>query len=278
VRRVAGGDLSRNFPVERQDEIGELAESFNEMVKKLRERETLEKRLYEAEHLSRVGQLASGIAHEIRNPLNYISLAIDHLKSEFMPVCTERSAELGELADKIKEEVRRVNHMVLSFMSYGRPLKLRRSRVAYRELLDKALPMLGDRFAEQHIELHVEIEPELPLLFIDQELMRNCLVNFLGNAADALPNGGTITVGAQMDHERAMARLTFADNGSGISEEDLPKIFQPYFTTKDAGIGLGLAITERIIREHRGELQVTSSSAGTVFTVLLPLDDKETPA
>ena len=86
----------------------------------------LEKRLYEAEHLSRVGQLASGIAHEIRNPLNYISLAIDHLKAEMLPGCGDKCDELTELTDKIKEEVRRANYMVLNFMNYGRPLKLRR--------------------------------------------------------------------------------------------------------------------------------------------------------
>ncbi len=93
-KRVSAGDLSVTIPVESHDEIGELAEGFNNMVEKLREREALEKRLYEAEHLSRVGQLASGIAHEIRNPLNYISLAIDHLKTEMLPRCGDKCAEL----------------------------------------------------------------------------------------------------------------------------------------------------------------------------------------
>jgi nitrogen fixation/metabolism regulation signal transduction histidine kinase len=271
VKKVSSGDLSVTFPVDSADEIGELAASFNEMVGQLRERETLEKRLYEAEHLSKVGQLASGIAHEIRNPLNYISLAIDHLKSEILPVCGEKKPELEALTDKIKEEVRRVNYMVINFMNYGRPLKLRKTRVSYPEMIAKALPLLQDKLTEQHIEVVMDLAPDLPPMQADRELLRNCLFNFLTNAAQAMPEGGKITLGAYYDRETASFRLTFSDQGEGITTEDIPKIFQPYFTTKEAGIGLGLAITERIVREHGGEIQVESGiGKGTTFTVILP--------
>src|SRR6185369_4531764 len=151
-KRVSAGDLSVTIPVKSEDEIGELAAGFNNMVEKLREREALEKRLNEAEHLSRVGQLASVIAHEIRNPLNYISLAIDHLKAEMLPSCGDNRAELTDLADKIKEEVRRANYMVLNFMNYGRPLKLRHALTNYGDILEKVLPLLSDRMAEQRIK------------------------------------------------------------------------------------------------------------------------------
>ncbi|HEY6872904.1 MAG TPA: ATP-binding protein [Geobacteraceae bacterium] len=272
VKKVSGGDLSVTFPVESKDEIGELGVSFNEMVGKLREKETLEKRLYEAEHLSKVGQLASGIAHEIRNPLNYISLAIDHLKSEIIPACGERQEELETLTAKIKEEVRRVNYMVVNFMNYGRPLKLRLSRISYPELIAKALPLLEDKLAEQRIEVTAELAPDLPPMQADPELLRNCLFNFITNAAQAMPEGGRVTLGASYDEATASFRLTFADQGEGITAEDARKIFQPYFTTKEAGIGLGLAITERIIREHGGEILVESElGKGTVFTVVLPM-------
>ncbi|MBI2353875.1 MAG: HAMP domain-containing protein [Deltaproteobacteria bacterium] len=271
-KRVSAGDLSVTIPVESQDEIGELAAGFNNMVEKLREREVLEKRLYEAEHLSRVGQLASGIAHEIRNPLNYISLAIDHLKAEMLPHCGESSPELKELTDKIKEEVRRVNYMVLNFMNYGRPLKLRRVQAAYGEILAKSLPLVSDRLEERHIRVEQHIDPDLPPLWVDQELLRNCIINFLNNSLQAMSDGGVITLGASVDRESGRVRLTFADQGSGIREEDIPKIFLPYFTTKDVGIGLGLAITERIIKEHGGEILVASRpDEGTTFTALLPL-------
>ena len=271
VKKVSEGDLSVTFPVDSSDEIGELAVSFNEMVDQLRERESLEKRLYEAEHLSKVGQLASGIAHEIRNPLNYISLAIDHLKSEIIPICGEKQAEVETLTDKIKEEVRRVNYMVINFMNYGRPLKLRKALVSYPEMIAKALPLLQDKLAEQRIEVVMDLAPDLPPLLADRELLRNCLFNFITNAAQAMPNGGKMTLGARYDTEAESFLLTFSDEGEGIGAEDMQKIFQPYFTTKEAGIGLGLAITERIIREHGGEIRVESEiGKGTTFAVVLP--------
>jgi nitrogen fixation/metabolism regulation signal transduction histidine kinase len=274
-KRISAGDLSVTIPVESNDEIGEMAQGFNNMVEKLREREALEKRLNEAEHLSRVGQLASGIAHEIRNPLNYISLAIDHLKSELLPCCGDKYAELEELTDKIKEEVRRVNYMVVNFMNYGRPLKLRRTEVVYRELLAKVLPVLQDRLTEQHVVVDQQIPSDLPPLWIDGELFRNCILNFVSNASQAMPNGGTITLGALVEDGRV--KLSFSDQGSGISTDDIGKIFKPYFTTKDVGIGLGLAITERIIKEHGGGIEVESKvGSGTTITVSLALQPTET--
>jgi len=272
VKDVSAGDLSVTFHVKSGDEIGELAENLNEMVEKLKEKELLEKRLYEAEHLSKVGQLAAGIAHEIRNPLNYISLAIDHLKSELLPICPERGGELESIANNIKEEVRKANYMVLNFMNYGRPLKLRLQQISYPELIDKAMPIMQDRLKEQRIEVVRDIPDDLPTMLVDPELMRNCLCNFITNGAQAMPEGGTITLGANLDREAGALQLTFSDQGIGIEPQDLEKVFQPYFTTKEAGIGLGLAITERIIKEHGGSLEVRSRKGeGTTFTVNLPL-------
>lgn len=272
VKDVSEGDLSVTFEVESSDEIGELAENLNEMVEKLKEKELLEKRLYEAEHLSKVGQLAAGIAHEIRNPLNYISLAIDHLKSELLPACGGRGAEMESIADNIKEEVRKANYMVLNFMNYGRPLKLRLQLVRYPDLINKAMPLMQDKLNESHIEVIREIPDTLPPMLVDPELMRNCLCNFITNAAQAMPEGGKITLGAALDAEAGVFLLTFSDQGTGIEPQDLEKVFQPYFTTKEAGIGLGLAITERIIKEHGGGLEVKSQPGeGTSFTVRLPV-------
>lgn len=274
-KKVSSGDLSVTIPVESTDEIGDLAKGFNEMVEKLREREALEKRLYEVEHLSRVGQLAAGIAHEIRNPLNYISLAIDHLRTEIVSQCPAKADDMGKVADKIREEVRRANYMVVNFMNYGRPLKLRKSLVSYRDLLDRTLSVLEERLVEQGAKIEIQIEPDLPELFLDPELMRNCIGNFITNAAQAMPAGGTIVLGAAKDKlMQGWVCLTFADQGGGIAAEDIDKVFQPYFTTKDVGIGLGLAITERIVKEHGGEISVSSPPGeGTIFTVRLPMEE-----
>ncbi|TSK04582.1 MAG: HAMP domain-containing protein [Geobacter sp.] len=271
VKEVSAGDLSVTFEAGSGDEIGELAANLNEMVKKLKEKELLEKRLYEAEHLSKVGQLAAGIAHEIRNPLNYISLAIDHLKSELLPTCRDKGGELTSIADNIKEEVRKANYMVLNFMNYGRPLKLKLQQVSYNDLVSKAMQIMQDRLVERNITIVREIPADLPPLQIDPELMRNCLCNFLSNSTQAMPEGGAITFGAALDADNGVFRLTFSDHGTGIEEQDLEKVFQPYFTTREAGIGLGLAITERIIKEHGGSISVASRKGeGTTFTVLLP--------
>jgi len=187
-----------------------------------------------------------------------------------LPRCGADCSGLEELTEKIKEEVRRANYMVVNFMNYGRPLKLRRAEIVYQELLAKVLPVLQSRLTEQHISIDQQIPADLPPLWIDGELFRNCILNFVTNASQAMPDGGTITLGAQ--REESQVKLTFKDQGSGISPDDIAKIFQPYFTTKDVGIGLGLAITERIIKEHGGEIEVESTiGTGTIITVSLPL-------
>jgi signal transduction histidine kinase len=162
--------------------------------------------------------------------------------------------------------------MVLNFMNYGRPLKIRPSEVSYSGLLEKTLPVLSDKLNEQRIKVVTDLAVDLPTMWVDPELMRNCLINFLTNAAQAMPDGGAIMLGASFDREANMFSLTFADQGVGIPPEEMEKIFQPYFTTKEAGIGLGLAITERIIKEHGGTISVESDlGKGTIFTVHLPM-------
>jgi len=186
--------------------------------------------------------------------------------------CPARADQVSELADKIREEVRRANYMVLNFMNYGRPLKLRKGLIRYDELLERTLQTLSDRLAEQQVRVVRQLEEDLPPLLLDAELMRNCIANFITNAAQAMPGGGEILLGAALDRDRSgWLILTFRDQGNGIAAEDLDKIFQPYFTTKEVGIGLGLAITERIVKEHGGEIEVESSyGEGTTFTVRLP--------
>jgi signal transduction histidine kinase len=138
-------------------------------------------------------------------------------------------------------------------------------------LIDKALSLLQGKLTEQHIEVVTNLDRDIPLMEADQELMRNCLFNFINNGAQAMPEGGKIILGASFDRGNAAFRLTFSDKGHGILPQDMDKIFQPYFTTKEAGIGLGLAITERIVKEHGGEITVESQAGeGTTFTVVLP--------
>jgi hypothetical protein len=271
VRQVADGDLSVTFPAHGQDEIGQLGESFNEMVQKLREREQLEKQLLEAEHLSTVGRLASGIAHEIRNPLNYISLAIDHLKGDLQTTCPDGHAAVAPLADRIKEEVRRANYLVLTFMNYGRPLKLRLGTFSYSDLVERTLPLFQERVEDKGIRFLNRIPFPFPPMTADAEMLKNCLVNLISNAIQAMDDGGTITLDAFHDQQLRQFRLSVTDDGPGIPAEDLERIFQPYFTSREAGIGLGLAITERIIKTHGGSILVESKpGSGTTFSLVIP--------
>jgi signal transduction histidine kinase len=131
--------------------------------------------------------------------------------------------------------------------------------------------VLQDKLVEQRINVEVDIPRNLPEMWVDPELIRNCLFNFVTNAAQAMPNGGKITLGAEHNDSDHTFMLTFSDEGSGLAPEEIDKIFQPYFTTKEAGIGLGLAITERIIKEHGGSISAESEPGlGAKFVVVLP--------
>lgn len=274
VRTVSAGDLSVTIPVERGDEIGELAASFNEMVLKLRERKELEDRLKEAEHLSQVGQLAAGIAHEVRNPLNYINLAIGHLRREIAAACGEARSDLLTLADRIAEEVKRANYMIVTFMNYGRPLRLKRGSVDLALLLERVVEPLKERFSESGVGFGVEVSPGTPSIRADADLLATCVANLAVNAAQSMPEGGMVTISAAVDSSRCT--ITVTDEGEGIPPENREKIFTPYFTTKDVGTGLGLAITERIVREHGGAIAVEENHPrGCRFVITIPLTNPE---
>src|SRR6184192_2075858 len=244
AKRVAAGDLTKTIEVEGADEIAELTRSFNEMVEKLRQHRELEERLREAERLSAVGKLASGIAHEIRNPLNFISLSIDHIRSR---LGGDRAAELQMLMSNIKDEVHRLNVMVENFLSVGKPLALKKTDVDLAGLVRDVVGLARQKAIEQGISVDVE-DQGVPLRFHgDPVQIKTCLMNVVLNAIQAMPAGGRLRISTQ---HRAEARsdgqapepngtveVTISDTGAGISEEDLNRIFNPYFTTKKLGIG-----------------------------------------
>jgi signal transduction histidine kinase len=277
VKQVAAGDLSVSFATVRNDEIGQLATSLNEMVIQLKERKDLELRLAEAEHQSRAGQLAGGIAHEIKNPLNYISLAVDHLLSlqqEGVP-----PVETEKILCRIKEEVRSATYLLHNFMGFGRPLQLKVADFSLTELLATTLEAFSHRFADARIDFIFSASDDLPPLHADQQLLRTCIVNFVTNAIEAMPYGGKLSISAAYGVTNDQFAIMVSDTGEGIASDHLVRIFQPYFTTKDAGVGLGLAITERIIRAHGGQVTVSSSrGSGTTFIIQLPRHAANTDA
>ncbi len=285
AQRVASGDLSRTLPVTRRDEIGELERSFNEMVERLRANRALEARLHQAERLSAIGQLASGIAHEVRNPLNFINLSIDYLRSRFAPAAVGEREEFDRLVDSVKKEVHRLNGMIENFLTLGRPLKLDRKPCHVETLLDDVAQVARQKAAAQQIQVEERVAAGLPPVVADGAQLKTCFMNLMVNAFQAMPRGGRLRItaapangagpaGDAAPPTMAAIEVVFQDTGSGIPVADLPRIFEPYFTTKEAGIGLGLAITKKIVEEHGGSISVESQPGeGTRVAILLPVAD-----
>jgi len=284
ARRVAQGDLRETLPVERQDEIGQLTASFNDMVAKLRANKELESRLYQAERLSSIGQLASGIAHEIRNPLNFINLSIDHLQSRFPPADSGAREEFTYLVSAVKTEIHRLDTMITNFLTYGKPLRLEPRPCDLLPLLDDVARMAGGKAKEQGIEFERGYPPELPRVLVDGEQIKNSFVNVLVNAFQAMPQGGRLSIaarqvsgadpssGSPLSSNGRWVEVSFRDTGCGIASDDLPRVFEPYFTTKEVGIGLGLALTKKIVEEHGGSIALDSAlDEGTTVRIRLPV-------
>ena len=285
ARRVAQGDLRETLPVERRDEIGQLTESFNDMVAKLRANKELENRLHRAEHLSSIGQLASGIAHEIRNPLNFINLSIDHLQSRFPPADPRSREEFTYLVSGVKTEIYRLDTMITNFLTYGKPLKLQPRPCELTPLLDDVARMASGKAKEQGVEIERRYPGELPRVVIDGEQIKTCFLNVLVNAFHAMPHGGKLSIAARLVNGADPAtpsalsgnggwvEVSFRDTGCGIATDDLPKVFEPYFTTKEVGIGLGLALTKKIVEEHGGLIALDSvREQGTTVRIRLPVE------
>lgn len=269
AKRVAAGDLNQKLPVDRKDEIGDLMQNFNDMVRRLKENKQLEERLREAEHLSAVGQLARTIAHEIRNPLNYISLCIDHIKAKYIPEKGEPAANFETLISSVKQEIHRLDKLVTEFLDYGKPLKLNIQYVNIDEILKDIIDIIKAKADSEKISI-VEKYDCLPDMMLDVELMKTCVFNIVTNAFQAMPKGGTLTMQTARDNGNFI--LNISDTGAGIAKENMDKIFEPFFSTKTNGLGLGLAITKRIIEEHGGTIEFSSTEhEGCNVVVRLPL-------
>jgi signal transduction histidine kinase len=278
ARRVAGGDFSIRVPAaKRRDEVGALAEAFNEMTAKLGRTRQLEAQLHQAEKAAVVGRLASAIAHEIRNPLNYINLTLDHLRSAFAPQEPQKRETFERLANQLKAEVARINTHISDFLSYSRPSRLEPQPLNLRAEAEDALQMIEVQVAENGIETRVEEHGAIPPVMADRQALRSVLTNLIINSLQASDGeGSSIVIGLSCDDTSQRARIEVSDTGRGIAPEDISKVFEPYYSTKETGTGLGLAIVKKAIDEHGGTVSVTSKQgAGTTFTITLPVTGKE---
>jgi nitrogen fixation/metabolism regulation signal transduction histidine kinase len=275
ARQVAAGDLSVQVPQRGgKDEIGSLSRTFNEMVERLRENRLLEERLHFAERSTAMGRLASAMAHEIRNPLNFINLSIDHVRARLGPEESPRKEDFEKVLANMKAEISRLNRLVGDFLSFGKPMRLHPRLCAIEEVLREVAALVEHKARDQGIALTLEAEDALPRVVADPELLKTCFLNLMINAVDAMPGGGDLRVDVRRTRESGGDGLaiTVTDTGRGMSSEEVRTAFEPYFSTKDAGLGLGLALTRKILSDHGGSIVLDSAEGrGTTARIVLPL-------
>jgi signal transduction histidine kinase len=272
ANRVAAGDFSFRVPgAQRRDEVGRLAATFNEMVEQLGRMRELESQVKEAEKSAVIGRLASAIAHEIRNPLNYINLALDHLRTSLAPSDPQKRALVEQLTLQLKAEVARINTRITEFLKYSRPANLNLQPLDLRETLRDALRIVEGQAAESGVETRFDENGAVPQVVGDRESLRSLFTNLIINGMQAMEGaGGSLRVGLTSFDGRAC--VTVADTGAGIDPAHIAKIFEPYYSTKETGTGLGLAIARKAVEDHDGTITVESTPGrGTTFTVELPL-------
>jgi signal transduction histidine kinase len=271
ARRVANGDFDVRVPTDRSDEMGALASAFNEMIARLDRSRELESRLHQVEKAAVVGRLAAAIAHEIRNPLNYINLTLDHLRSAFAPEDPSKRETFERLADQLKAEVARINRHITDFLKYSRPSALELEPLDLRAQAEDAMLVISAQAAESGIQVSLEMENKLPLVVADQDSLRSVFTNLLINSLEAMDGeGGSIGIKLATEAPERV-RVEITDTGRGIAPDDIAKIFEPYYSTKETGTGLGLAIVKKAIDDHGGSIVVSSKpDDGTTFTIILP--------
>jgi signal transduction histidine kinase len=236
----------------------------------LRRMKGMEDRIRLAERLSSLGHLAAGVAHEIRNPLNAIGMGLQRLRREFVPQEEPKKQEYLAFADVMSKEIRRVNDIVEQFLTLSRPSQLHLTTASLQELLKNLVLLLQEEASSRGIRLQLEMTPELPSIKMDAEKLMQALLNLVKNGLQAIENGGTVRIETRVLKNRI--EVSISDTGAGISSDQMEKIFNYYYTTKEKGVGLGLPIAHRIIEAHGGQLTVESQvGSGTKVTIALPV-------
>ncbi len=250
-----------------KNEKGEIESAFA-VIKDLTEKRQLEETLQRKEKLTAMGQLASGIAHEIRNPLNAIGMISQRLNKEFHP--QEDENEYRDLTKTVVTEVKRINEIIQQFLKFARPANLDLKRTNLESLIKSVVNLTSAQAQEKGIEISLKLNP-IPELLIDSNQMKQALLNIIQNSFEAISGRGEIQVRLKRNDEKE-ALIEIVDNGLGMSQETLSKIFNLYFTTKPTGTGLGLSLVHQIVSQHEGRIEVESEMGkGTRFLIYLPI-------
>jgi signal transduction histidine kinase len=277
IARVRLGDLNTSVSfAERNDEIGDLGRDFNEMVAQLMaSREEIhhlhQTQMSRAEHFATLGELATGLAHEIRNPLAGIAGVIEIVSRDLPPNSAARS-----VIKDAKEEALQINRILTELLETARPKPPQFQIRDIASTAEHAVMFARQQAITKRIRIELNLTDDIPPVDHDPNQINQVLLNLLLNAIQAMEKPGTIHVSLRRDHEDAL--ITVADEGKGILPEDLANIFRPFFTTKGHGTGLGLSLARRIVETHGGTIRVRSEvGKGTQFEVRLPIVRITTP-
>jgi len=277
IAQLGGGDLGVSVSfAQRNDEIGDLGRNFNHMVQQLRETQQEIERLHHtqmsrAEHLATLGELATGLAHEIRNPLAGIAGVIEIIGRDLPPSSPARS-----VVKEARQEITRINHIVTDLLQTARPHPPQVRKSDLNTTVEHAVMLGRQQALAKSIEILLQKDPSLPQVEHDSDQIHQVMLNLLLNALQAIEHDGKVRVTVKA--QGTMAAVEVTDDGRGIAPEHLPNIFRPFYTTKGDGTGLGLSLARRIVEDHHGRIDVTSAvGKGTTFTVVLPLQEAATP-
>lgn len=289
TKKIADGNLSHKVKINFQDEVGQLGHSFNQMTENLKKAnekliqwgKTLEKRVEErtkelqdmqdslirSEKLASLGKMAAGVAHEINNPLTSILLNT-HLMLEKV----EKDSLLSENLNLIADETSRCSEIVRGLLEFSRQNPPEKNFADINDIINFTLGILENQIAFQNIKIIKRLDQNLPQMQIDINKIKQVFWNLMINAAEAMPEGGTLSISSHMSEGKKNIEIKFSDTGMGIPKEHINKLFDPFFTTKGGGTGLGLAVSYGIIEQHKGKIEVRSEKyQGSTFIVSLPL-------
>ena len=276
LRNLAGEASRMGTSTASQNEIQSLRNSVHDLIEDVdqthselqKSRETL----LQAEKMALVGKLAAGMAHSIRNPFTSVKMRMFSLGRTLKLTETQKDD-----MDVISQEIRHIDTIVQNFLEFSRPPQLKMQQVSPSVIVDLVIQLLEHRLNSYEVRIEVIRKRPLPPIMADPEQLKEVLVNLVVNACEAMKKGGQIVIAEEETIERPTGKVVVicvSDNGPGIPGPLVDKVLQPFFSTKEEGTGLGLSIASRIIEEHGGRLNLTSTEAmGTMFTITLPVRD-----